>query len=152
MRSLFLFAHLLGFTLWMGGGFAAMTLGLAMREMPRPQLAGMAQVLARLHRGVILPGVLLAVISGLLLTLELYGTATAAAGYPVPLMVMQGAGLLAAGIALVVNLPTVTRITRLDPVGTHAALFDALRRKAAAGGLLAAALGLAALAAGAMLR
>jgi hypothetical protein len=152
VRSLFLFAHLLGFTLWMGGGFAAMTLGVAMREMPRQQLAGMAQVLARLHRGVILPGVLLAVISGLLLTLALYGTATAAAGYPVPLMVMQGAGLLAAGIALTVNLPTVTRITRLDPAGEHAALFDTLSRKAAAGGMLAAVFGLAALAGGAMLR
>ena len=152
MRHLFLSAHLLGFTLWMGGGFSAMTLGIAMRGMPRQQLAAMAEIQGRLHRTLILPGVLLAVISGLLLTLQLYGTATAAAGYPVPLMVMQGCGLVAAGIALAVNLPTVARLTRLDPAGEHAALFDALRNRAALSGLLTGLLAVTALVSGALLR
>ena len=152
MRHLFLFAHLLGFTLWMGGGFSAMTLGIAMREAPRQQLAALAEVQGRLHRVLILPGVLLAVISGLLLTLQLYGTATAAAGYPVPLMVMQGAGLVAAGIALVVNMPAVSRLTRLDPTGEHAALFDALGRRAARSGMLTGLLAVTALVSGALLR
>ena len=91
-------------------------------------------------------------ISGLLLTLQLYGTAIAAAGYPVSLMVMQGTGLVAAGITLTVNLPTVSRLTRLDPAGEHAELFDALRNRAALSGMLTALLGVTALVSGALLR
>jgi hypothetical protein len=152
LRHLFLSAHLLGFTLCLGGGFSAMMVGIAMGEAPRQQLAAMARIQGRLHRALILPGVLMMVISGLLLTLQLYGTATAAAGYPPALIVMQGAGLVAAGIALMVNLPTISRLTRLDPVGEHAALFDALGKRAAASSTLTLLLGLTALVSGAWLR
>lgn len=152
MRSLLLFLHLLGFLLWMGGGFAAMQIGMAMRQAPRSELIALVGVQGRLLRAQILPGVLLAVLSGLLLTLHLYGSATATAGFPPALMVMQGAGLLGAGIVLVVLLPTVARLGRLDPQGAQAPLFDALRKKAALGGSLAGVLGLVALVAGALLR
>jgi len=53
---------------------------------------------------------------------------------------------------LVVMLPTVSRIARLDPQGPQAPLFDALRNKAALGGMVAGLLGLAALIGGALLR
>jgi uncharacterized membrane protein len=152
VRPVLLVAHLLGIVLWMGGGFAAMALGLAMREMPRQQLAAVAGLVGRLHRTMILPGVLLAVVSGLLLTLQLYGTATATAGFPVPLMIMQVAGLVAAVLALVVNLPTVARLTRLDPAGEHGPLFDSLRQKAARSGMLTGLLAVVALVGGAWLR
>jgi hypothetical protein len=152
VRQVFLFAHLLGFTLCLGGGFSAMMVGFAMGEAPRQQRAAMAQIQGRLHRALILPGVLMMVISGLLLTLQLYGTATAAAGYPPALIVMQGAGLVAAGIALMVNLPTISRLTRLDPMGEHAGLFDALAKRAAASSTLTLLLGLTALVSGALLR
>lgn len=145
-------AHLLGFVLWMGGGFAAMTVGIAMGSAPRTQLQAMAGIQGRLHRALILPGVLLTVISGLMLTLQLYGTATSAAGFPVPLLVMQGAGLLAAILALVVNFPAVSRLSRFDPVGEYAPLFNALAKRARLSGLLTAVLALTALISGALLR
>ena len=152
MRHLWLVAHFLGFVLWMGGGFAAMTVGIAMGSAPRAQLPVMAGIQGRLHRALILPGVLVTVISGLMLTLQLYGTATSAAGFPVPLMVMQGAGLLAAILALVVNFPAVTRLSRLDPVSEYAPLFNALVKRARLSGLLTAVLSVTALLAGALLR
>lgn len=151
MRALLLFAHLLGFVLWMGGGFAGMSLGIAMRGAERNELALLAGLQGRLHRSIILPGCLLTVLSGLLLTLRLYGGAVSAAGFPVPLMVMQGAGLLAAGIVLGVSLPTVARLGRLDPTGQQAPLFAALQKRSALAGSLAGTLALAALVASALL-
>ena len=152
MRHLLLFLHLFGFVLWMGGGISAMNLGIAMRRMPRGELPLMVQVEERLFRGQILPGAVLVVISGLLLTLQLYGSATATVGFPASLMVMQGAGLVGAGIVLVVMLPTMTRLSRLDPTGQQAPLFDALRKRLAMAGSLAGVLALLALVMGALLR
>jgi len=152
LRHLWLAGHFLGFALWMGGGFSAMTVGIAMGSAARTQLPVMAGIQGRLHRALILPGVLLTVISGLMLTLQLYGTATSAVGFPVPLLVMQGAGLVAAILALVVNFPAVSRLSRLDPVGEYAPLFDALVKRARLSGLLTAVLALTALVAGALLR
>jgi uncharacterized membrane protein len=152
VRHLLLVLHLLGFVLWLGGGLAAMQLGIAMRQAPRNELAGLVGLQGRLLRALILPGVLLVVLSGLLLTLRLYGSATATAGFPPALMVMQGAGLLGAAVVLVVMLPTATRLSRLDPLGAQAPLFDALRKRTALGGSLVGVLGLSALVAGVLLR
>ncbi|HTL06370.1 MAG TPA: hypothetical protein VL241_11520 [Gemmatimonadales bacterium] len=152
MRHLLIFLHLLGLVLWLGGGIAAMHVGIAMRRAVRAELTTLVAVQVRLLRAQILPGSLLVVLTGILLTLRLYGSATATAGYPTGLMVMQGAGLLGAVVVLVVMLPTVSRIARLDPQGPQAPLFDALRNKAALGGMVAGLLGLAALIGGALLR
>ena len=152
MRQLLLLLHLFGFVLWMGGGLAAMSTGLLMRTLPRNQLAVTMLVQGRLMRGMILPGAVLVVLSGLLLTLRLYGSATSVNGFPVPLMVMQAAGLLAAGIVLVVMVPTAARLSRLDPVGEYGPLFDALRRRAATAGMITGLLALAALIGGALMR
>lgn len=152
MRHLLLFLHSLGFVLWMGGSFAAMGTGLLMRQLARTEFGVAMAVQGRLLRGMILPGVVMVVLSGLMMTLRLYGSATSASGFPMSLMVMQGAGLLAAGITFVVTVPTVTRLSRLDPVGPHAPLFDALRRRARMAGMVAGALGVTALVAGVLLR
>ena len=152
MRHLLLFVHLLGFVLWMGGGFAAMSLGIAMRNAPRSGLALMAGIQGRLHRTLILPGCLLVVFSGILLTLRLYGGPLSSQGFPVPLMVMQGLGLVAAVIVLAVSLPTMTRLVRLDPAGEQAPLFAALQKRAALAGSLTGTLALASLISGVLLR
>lgn len=152
MRHLLLFAHLFGFVLWMGGGFAAMTIGITMRTAGKSELATLVGIQGKVHQRLILPGVLLVVVSGLVLTLRLYGGALSVDGFPVPLMVMQGAGLLAAGIALAVTLPTVARLGRLDPTGEQAPLFTALLNKAAVSGSLTGVLALTALVSGVLLR
>jgi len=152
VRHLLLYLHVFGYVLWMGGGFAAMSTGMLMRQLPRTQLGIAILVQGRLLRGMILPGVILVVISGLILTLRLYGSATSVNGFPPALMVMQGAGLLAAGLTLVVSVPTATRLGRLDPVGAHAPLFDALHRRMKIMGLVTGALAVVALVSGVLLR
>jgi hypothetical protein len=152
VKHLLLFLHLFGFVLWLGGGVSAMNLGIAMRRVARTELALMVQLQARVFRSQILPGAMLVVITGLLLTLQLYGSETATAGFPVPLMVMQGAGLLGAALVLVVMLPTSARLGRLDPVGAQAPLFDQLRKRIALAGSLAGLLALIALIGGVLLR
>jgi len=152
LRHFYLAAHIIGFVLWMGGGLAAMTVGIAMRTGPRDELRALLGVQARLHTKLILPGCVLVVVSGLLLTLRLYSSATSVNGYPMPLMIMQGTGLIAAIIVLVISFPTMGRISRLDPAGPHAPLFEALSKKMAIAGALTGVLALIALISGVLLR
>jgi uncharacterized membrane protein len=152
LRHLYLFAHVIGYVLWMGGGLAAMTVGIAMRRGPREELPVLIAVQVRLYGRLILPGCVLVVVSGILLTLRLYGSATSVNGYPLQLMIMQGTGLLAAVIVLVVSFPTIGRLSRLDPSGTHAPLFKALSSKMAIAGALMGVLALIALISGVLLR
>lgn len=151
MRHLLLFLHVAGYVLWMGGGFSIMALWLAMAREPRERLGPLVRLVSVIHRALVLPGTLLVVLSGLLLTLSLYSQASAT-GFPVSLMVMQGAGLLAAGLVFVINAPTLARLARLDPVGEYAITFDALRKRAGLSGRLTALLGVTALVAGVLLR
>jgi len=152
LRHLWLFGHIFGFVLWMGGGFAAMNVGIAMRRGAREDTPALLALSGRLHRALILPGVVLTVISGLILTLRMYGGAISENGFPTALMVMQGAGLIAAALVLMVSFPTVSRLTRLDPDGQHAALFRMLARRAALSGSLSGMLALVALIGGVLLR
>jgi len=149
LRNYWLAAHLLGVVAWLGGGFAIMTLGMTSAREPREQLGFLVRMQGHLVRGLVLPGAVTAVVSGLLLTLSLYGQA-ASAGMPRRLLIMQGAGIVAAVIVLVVMVPASARIQRLDPVGQHAPLFDALRARLRMAGMIAGVLGLLALVAGAM--
>lgn len=151
MKHAYLAAHFIGFVMWMGGGLCAMMLGIAMRRAPKSDLGTLVGVQARLHRALILPGSTLVVLSGLLLTLRLYGSATSVSGYPMGLMVMQGTGLLAAIIVLVVSFPTMSRLARLDPTGDHGPLFQALSRKMGMAGMLAGLLAFTALISGVLL-
>jgi hypothetical protein len=151
VRHLLLFLHIAGFVLWMGGGFSIMAITIAMGKEPRERLGLLVRLIGVIHRSIVLPGVLMEVLSGLLLTLSLYSQASAT-GFPVPLMVMQGTGLLAAGLVFVINVPTLARLGRIDPVGEYAATFDALRRRADLSGSLTALLALTALVTGVLLR
>ena len=144
MRSYWLVAHLLGVVAWMGGAFSMMALSMAAAAEARNHLALVVRLQGALVRGLVLPGAVMAVASGLMLTLSMYGQA-ASMGVPRRLMVMQGAGILAAVIVLVVIVPTAARIQRLDPVGEYAPLFDALRRRLRLAGMVSGVLGLIAL-------
>jgi hypothetical protein len=152
VRHFLLYLHIFGFILWMGGGFAAMSAGRLMPQLSRNQLGFAVQIQGRLMGGLILPGAVMVVLSGLILTLRLYGSATSVGGFSTELMVMQGAGLVGPAITLVVTFPAITRLSRLDPVGPHAPLFDALRRRIQVAGMASAALGVVALVSGVLLR
>jgi len=143
-----LFLHLLGFVMWMGGGIASMFAGIAAKSEDRAGLGAVARAQSAVQRIVIGPGALLTVLSGLMLTFAMVGMA----GGSVWLMVMQGAGLVGALLTLFVAVPTASRLARLDPTGPDGAYFDELRNRQKVVGMVWGLLALVALVGGAMVR
>ncbi len=136
--------HIAGFTLWLGGGLAGMTVGMRGRREDRPSQALIVRMLAGIHRNVMLPGIILTIGSGIPLSIP----AARAVAPSAWLMVMQGLGILAGILVLFVSLPTLSRLERTAPTGDTAPAFDALRRRQSKAGMIAGGLGLIALIAG----
>lgn len=149
MRHLWIFIHLLGFTLWLGGGLSSMFIGIAARREPRENLAVVARMLATNSRILMLPGSLGTLVSGLVLTLMAYGGPGSSLAVSHWLMTMQAFGLIGAIITLVFLVPNGGRIAQVDPVG-QAAQFDRMRAKQARLGMISGLFGMAALIAGAL--
>jgi hypothetical protein len=146
-----LFLHLLGFTMWLGGAIAAMVMGIAAKREDRHGLGAVVRAQASLMKSIIAPGALLAVLSGLILTFQVTAGTGELVGFNIWLVIMQGAGLVAALLTLLIALPTATKLGRIDPTGERAAYFDELRQRQRMVGSIAGTLGLVALFAGAML-
>jgi hypothetical protein len=147
-----LFLHLLGFTMWLGGGLAAMVTGIASRREDRAGLGAIARAQAAVYKAIIAPGAILAVLSGLILTFSVSGRMGDLAGFSVWLVVMQAAGLIGALLVLLIGLPTAAKLARLDPQGPGAAFFDELRTRQRIVGSVSGTLALVALVAGALVR
>jgi hypothetical protein len=152
MIRFWLFLHLLGFTMWLGGALAAMVAGIAGKREDRAGLGAIARSQAAAYKAIVAPGAILAVLSGLILTFSVSARMGELVGFNVWLMVMQGAGLLGALLVLLIGLPTAARLARLDPAGEGAAYFDELRQRQKIVGSVAGTLALLALVAGAMVR
>jgi len=147
---LWVFLHILGFTLWIGGALAAMVAGIASRREDRAGLGAVVRTQAAVQKVVVAPGALLSVLSGLMLTFSVTSLRGGEAGFNFWLVLMQGAGLVAALVVLMVGLPTAAKLARLDPDGPGAAYFDELRQRQRVVGSVAGLLALAALVGGAM--
>ena len=152
MIAFWLFLHLLGFTLWLGGGFASMVAGIVAKREDRQGVGVVVRMQAGLQRVIIAPGALLTVLSGLILTFSVTGRTGDLVGFSVWLVVMQGAGIVGALVTLLVALPTATKLARLDPAGPNAAHFEELRQRQKVVASIAGALALVALVAGALSR
>lgn len=150
MSRTWLFLHLLGFTIWLGGAIASMIIGIAAKREDRSGLAAVVRSQAALTKVAIAPGALLTVLSGIILTFQLSGGDFA--GFSTWLVIMQGTGIIAALLTLLITLPTATRLGRLDPTGEAARYFDELRQRQRIVASIAGTFGLVALLAGAMLR
>ena len=149
MIRLWLFLHLLGFTLWLGGAIAAMIMGIAAKREDRHGLGAVVRAQASLMKVAIAPGAILAVLSGLILTFQLTGGDLP--GFSIWLVIMQGTGIVAALLTLLISLPTATKLSRLDPLGEAASYFDELRQRQRIVASISGTFGLIALFAGAML-
>ena len=152
MIRLWLFLHLLGFTMWLGGALASMAAGVAAKREGREGLGAVARAQSAAWKAIIAPGALLAVLSGLILTFSVAGRTGELVGFNVWLVIMQGAGLIGALLVLLIGLPTAAKLARLDPVGQGAAYFDELRSRQKLVGSVSGTLALVALVAGAMVR
>jgi hypothetical protein len=144
-----LFLHLLGFTMWLGGAIAVMIIGIAAKREDRHGLGAVVRAQATLMKRAIAPGALLAVLAGLILTFQISGSDIP--GFNIWLMLMQGTGLVAALLTLLIALPTASKLSRLEPAGETARYFDELRQRQRIVGSISGTLGLIALFAGAML-
>lgn len=151
MIRAWLFLHLLGFTLWLGGAIASMIMGIAAKREDRHGLGAVVRAQSSLMKTAIAPGALLAVLSGLILTFQVTAAAGDLVGFNLWLVIMQGAGLVAALLTLLISLPTATKLSRIDPAGERARYFDELRQRQRIVGSISGTLGLVALFAGAML-
>ena len=152
MIQFWLFVHLLGFTMWLGGGLASMVAGMAAKREDRAGLGAIARAQAAIHKGIIAPGAILVVLSGLILTFSVSGRTGELVGFSVWLVVMQGAGLVGALMVLLIGLPTAAKLARLDPMGQGAAFFDELRQRQKIVASVSGVLALVALVAGAWVR
>jgi hypothetical protein len=147
---LWLFLHLLGFTLWLGGAIAAMIMGIAAKREDRHGLGAVVRAQASVMKVAIAPGAILAVLSGLILTVRVTGGEVP--GFSIWLIIMQGTGIVAALLTLLISLPTAAKLSRLDPIGEAAGYFDELRQRQRIVASISGTFGLVALFAGAMLK
>jgi hypothetical protein len=126
------FLHMLGQALWIGGGLAAMTLAISARgEHPAIRTA-MYRLLGRVHGVVIAPGAALTVLTGIWLSMGLAGSDRSQDLGKPGLATMQGAGLIAGILVLLVALPTANRLAMAsvpDEKGQISPAFERLRKR-----------------------
>jgi hypothetical protein len=144
VRALWYFLHLLGQIAWLGGGLAAMMIGLAGRREAPAQIGMVVRLQGAVYRTLIGPGALVVVLSGILLTLQMYNQVTAI-GLNHWLMAMQGLGILGALMVLVHTVPTSAKLVRLEPTGASAAAFQALHQRLKISGMTSSTIGMLAL-------
>jgi hypothetical protein len=128
------FAHLMGFALWIGGSLAAMALAIAGRDESPAVRVGMYRLLAKVHTMVIGVGAMLVVGTGLLLTMRLSQGGAGDLMEQPRLWVMQGAGLLGGALVLFVGLPTAVKLGGMavvDDAGHTPPAFEVFRRRQA---------------------
>lgn len=152
--STVLFIHFLGSALWIGGAIAAMVVALDARTEDIMVRAGAFRLLVPVHTMVIGPGALLALASGILLTMQLMtGDASQLMAAP-RIWVMQGAGLVGGLMVLFIGLPTAVRMGGLampDASGSFPRSFERYRKRQAIVSSVAGALAVISLFAGVVL-
>src|SRR6266702_5894103 len=111
MRGFWLLVHVLGFTLWLGGGLATMVAGVtAKRFAARERLAGY-QLIGAIQRLLVAPGALAVVLSGFALA----GPYMKQGAVPGWMGLMMGSGLLGAIVAGAISVPTSAKLARREP-------------------------------------
>ncbi|PYP10699.1 MAG: hypothetical protein DMD59_04855 [Gemmatimonadetes bacterium] len=150
MKGVWLFLHVMGFVAWLGGGLAVMLSGITAKYFPPDQRLAVYRVMSVVSRNLIGPGAVLVVVSGFVLSVPYFKSATV----PTWLMAMQGLGLLGAIVAIWVVMPTAARLSRLelDPRGELPESFSGLRRRQAVFATVAGVLALMALISGTLFR
>jgi hypothetical protein len=129
-----LFGHLLGSAMWIGGALAGMLIAFAAREESVIVRAGLFRTLAKLHTMVIGIGAMLAVTTGIVLTMWLTANGGGDIMREPRLWVMQGAGLLGGILVMFMGLPTAVKMGGLavvSPEGEMPAVFERYRKRQA---------------------
>jgi hypothetical protein len=146
MHGLWMLIHVLGFTLWLGGGIATMVAGVTAKGFAPAERLKAYKLIGAIQRLLVGPGALGVVLSGIMLSMTYMRSG------PMPgwLNAMMGAGLLGAIAAVAISVPTAARLARLqvDARGELPAAFQGLRKRQIVAATVAGSLGLIALFAG----
>ncbi|MBA2627907.1 MAG: DUF2269 family protein [Gemmatimonadales bacterium] len=148
MTRVWLFLHLVGFTMWIGGALGVFVAGIAARRESRESLGAVVRAQSAIYRMIVGPGAMLAVLSGLLLTFRNSGVAYP--GAELWLILMQATGVIAGLVTLFISVPTAAKLGRLDPTGKEGPYFDELRARQKLVSSIAGLLALAAMLGGMM--
>lgn len=150
MYGFWLFVHVLGIVLWIGGGLATMVAGVAAKQFPPESRLLAYRLTSAVQRVLVGPGAVAVLVSGVVLTMRYMRDGI----IPGWLALMMAAGIPAAALALGVALPTATRLGRLelDARGELPPEFVTLRARLVKVASIAGGLGLIALVAGTILR
>jgi len=150
VRGFWLFVHTIGFVAWLGGGLAVMLSGITAKYFPPGHRLAVYRVMSVLSRNLIGPGAVLVVVSGFVLSVPFFKSATV----PTWLLAMQALGLLGAIVVIGVVTPTAARLGRLDldPRGELPESFAGLRRRQAIFATLAGIFALLALISGTLFK
>src|SRR5438128_4940917 len=102
MKGLWLLVHVIGFTLWLGGGIATMVAGITAKALAPAERLAAYRVIGAIQRLLVGPGAVAVVLSGVIMSMDYMRAGT----MPGWLTVMMGAGLLGALLAVGVVVPT----------------------------------------------
>ena len=142
MRGLWLLVHVLGFTLWLGGGIATMVAGVTAKRMGAGDRLNAYKIIGAVQRILVAPGAIGVVLSGFILAQPYMRSGTV----PGWLGVMMISGILGAIGAVAISVPTAAKLARLEPQGGQLPeAFARLRQRQILAASIAGALGLIAM-------
>ena len=142
MRGLWLLVHVLGFTLWLGGGIATMVAGVSAKRLGAAERLSAYKLIGAIQRLLVGPGAIAVVVSGLFLA-QPYMKQGMVPGW---LGTMMIAGILGALGAVGISVPTAAKLARLEPEGGQLpAAFQRLRKRQILAATIAGGFGLIAL-------
>src|SRR5437762_12745400 len=110
MRGFWLLVHVLGFTLWLGGGIATMVAGVSAKSFAPAERLSAYKLIGAIQRILVGPGAMAVLLSGLVLSMP-YMKQGAMPGW---LGVMFIASILGALGAVAVSVPTAAKLEWLE--------------------------------------
>ncbi len=142
MRGFWLLVHVLGFTLWLGGGIATMVAGVTAKRLGTTERLSAYRLIGAVQRLLVGPGAIAVVLSGIILG-QPYMRSGAMPGW---VSLMMIAGILGALGVVAISVPTAAKLARLEPQGGQLPeAFHRLRKRQIIAATVAGTFGLIAL-------
>ncbi|HXI64803.1 MAG TPA: hypothetical protein VNH14_09865 [Gemmatimonadales bacterium] len=126
MRGVWLLVHVIGFTLWLGGGIATMVAGVGAKGFGAAERLSAYRLIGAIQKILVGPGAIAVVLSGIFLA-QPYMKAGTVPGW---LGVMMISGILGALGAVGISVPTAAKLARLQAERDQLpAAFQTLRKR-----------------------
>src|SRR5207253_1984324 len=110
MRGFWVLVHVLGFTLWLGGGIATMVAGVSAKGFAPAERLAAYKLIGAIQRILVGPGAMAVLLSGLVLAMP-YMKQGAVPGW---MGLMMIAGIIGALGAVAISVPTAAKLARLE--------------------------------------